>query len=226
VRILVVEDDKNLCQAMEYALKQNGYAVDVCHEGDDGLRWIRENTYDLALLDRMLPQLDGVSLLRRAREGGVSTPVLMITALGGIDERVEGLDAGADDYLVKPFAIEEMLARVRAMCRRPRRWEATEQLRCGDVSFDPAQNRLQGARESCSLSRRESELMEILLKNAGQTLPRGMLLSRVWGPDANVEEGNLDNYIHFLRRRLQSVGSALCIRTVRGVGYRLEGSDV
>lgn len=226
MRILLIEDDEKLCEAVSFALTADGYTVDACREGDDGLRWMRERAHDLVLLDRMLPKLDGVSLLKKARAEGIGTPVLLVTALGGVGERVEGLDAGADDYLVNPFAIEELRARVRAMCRRPRGWEQSGTLSYAGVDFDPMQKLLRGREGECSLSKRESDLLETFFKNPGQTLPRGVLLARVWGPDAGVEEGNLDNYIHFLRRRLRSVGSGLQIATVRGVGYRLEEDDV
>ncbi|WP_283124442.1 response regulator transcription factor [Angelakisella massiliensis] len=222
MRILMVEDDPGLCEAVSFQLEQKGVTVDVCHDGEDGLHWARQQVYDLILLDRMLPGLDGLSVLRSLRQEGIVTPVVLVTALGEVSQRVEGLDAGADDYLVKPFAAEELMARIRAMSRRPRQWESSQIIRLGDVVFDREQKTLEKEGQSCTLSRRESELMEMLLKNPGQILPRGLLLSRVWGPEAEVEEGNLDNYIHFLRRRLRSVGSALEIRTVRGVGYQLE----
>ena len=226
MRILMIEDDEALCEAVSYRLEREGFGVDVCHDGDDGLRWMRQQAHDLVLLDRMLPVMDGLEVLRRARGEGLETPVLMMTALGEVGQRVEGLDCGADDYLVKPFALEELLARIRAMGRRPRKWEAADGLKVGDVAFGGAKKSLEGAAGRCGLSRREADLLEVLLKNPGQTLPRGLLLSRVWGPDAGVEEGNLDNYIHFLRRRLRSVGSSLSIQTVLGVGYRLEVPDV
>lgn len=222
MRVLLIEDDEKLCEAVAFALEREHHIVDVCHEGDDGLRWLRQRAHDLVLLDRMLPVTDGVTLLKKARKEGVSTPVLMVTALGGVGERVEGLDAGADDYIVKPFAMEELLARVRAMQRRPRQWESPGAVIRGDVTFIPSENILRGKCD-CKLSKRESALLEFLLQNAGQTLPREVLLARVWGPDAGVEDGNLDNYIHFLRRRLRTVGSSLSIETVRGVGYRMEG---
>ena len=226
MRILLIEDDERLCEAVAFALRREGYDVDVAHEGDDGLRWALQRAHDLVLLDRMLPVLDGLTVLRRMREAGVATPVLLVTALGAVGERVEGLDAGADDYLVKPFDLEELLARVRAMCRRPRRLEEPGEFAWGDVALDQGRKTLRRGEGRCSLSKREAALLEAFLKNPRQVLTREVLLTRVWGPDAGVEDGNLDNYIHFLRRRLASVGSRLEIRTVRGVGYRLEDGDV
>lgn len=222
MRILLIEDDARLCEAVAYQLEREGYEVDVCHDGESGLRWSLQQAHEIILLDRMLPELDGISALQRMRKAGITAPVLLMTALGSVTQRVEGLDAGADDYIIKPFAAEELLARIRAMCRRPRQWEEITSLRVGDVSYDPAGKTLSGQDGTCSLSKRESELLETLLRNIGQILPRLVLLSRVWGPDAPVEEGNLDNYIYFLRRRLRSVGSVLEIKTVRGVGYQLE----
>lgn len=225
MRILMIEDDLHLCEAVRFQLERQGFTVDICGDGDDGLRWARQQVHDLILLDRMLPVLDGLSVLRTLRTEGVNTPVLLVTALGDTGQKVEGLDCGADDYLVKPFAIEELLARIRAMSRRPRQWESSKVITLKDISFDPEKKTLLGRGGSCTLSHRESDLMEILLKNHGQTLPRAVLLGKVWGPDAEVEDGNLDNYIHFLRRRLRSVGSTLAIRTVRGVGYCVEETE-
>lgn len=222
MRILMIEDDLHLCEAVRFQLERQGFTVDICGDGDDGLRWARQQVHDLILLDRMLPVLDGLSVLRTLRTEGVNTPVLLVTALGDTGQKVEGLDCGADDYLVKPFDIAELLARIRAMARRPRQWESSQVLALADVRFDAERRTLEGGEGSCSLSRRESDLLEVLLKNPGQTLPRTLLLGRVWGPDAEVEDGNLDNYIHFLRRRLNSVGSCLAVKTIRGVGYMLE----
>lgn len=225
MRILMIEDDLRLCEAVRFQLERQGFTVDVCNDGDDGLHWARQQAHDLILLDRMLPVLDGLSVLRTLRGEGVNTPVLLVTALGDTGQKVEGLDCGADDYLVKPFAIEELLARIRAMSRRPRQWESSQLFTLGDICFDPEKKTLSGRGGSCTLSHRESDLMEVLVKNHGQTLPRSVLLGKVWGPDAEVEDGNLDNYIHFLRRRLRSVGSTLAIRTVRGVGYCMEEAE-
>ena len=222
MRILMVEDDQALCAAVDIHLRQQGYTVDYAHTGEDGLHFALQNAYDLILMDRMLPELDGLEAVRTLRSRGFSTPVLMLTALDGVPDRVDGLDAGADDYLAKPFAAEELLARIRALSRRPRQWESTSRLSAGDLELDTELAALRGPAGAGSLSRREKQLLELFLRNAGQTLTRELLLSRVWGPDAPVEDGNLDNYIHFLRRRLRTVGSAVRLATVRSVGYRLE----
>lgn len=221
MRILIIEDDKNLCDTLKFQLLQEGLLIDVCHEGPEGLHCMQQQAYDLILLDCMLPEMDGVSLLRIARAQGVMAPVIMITALGELEDKVTGLDAGADDYLVKPFAYEELMARIRSIFRRPAAWAARRELTAGDIALEPDEKRLTGPRSSCSLSRKEGELLEAFLKNPGRTLPRAVLLSRVWGPDAEVEDGNLDNYIHFLRRRLRAVGSRMILKTARGIGYSL-----
>lgn len=225
MRILMVEDDVKLCETVCYQLEREGYTVDVCNDGDDGLRWIRQQAHELILLDRMLPTMSGTSVLERMRADGITTPVLIVTALDTVANRVEGLEAGADDYLVKPFAMEELIARIRAMGRRPRQWEGTARFKVGDVSYDADQRILSGRTAECALSHREGDLLETFLRNPRQTMPRNVLLSRVWGPDAPVEDGNLDNYVYFLRRRLGQVGSCLELKTVRGVGYRLENTN-
>lgn len=222
MRILMIEDDKELCEATKYRLEKEDFLVDVCHDGEEGLYYIQENIHDLVILDRMLPSMDGISVLKEARRTHVSTPVIMLTALGELNDRLTGLNCGADDYMVKPFAVEELLARIRCLMRRPGKWDDSALLRLGDVSFDPDSSRLSKGPKECTLSRREGALMEVFLRNPGQTLTRATLLNRVWGMDSDVEEGNLDNYIHFLRRRLRSVDSTLALKTIRGVGYQME----
>lgn len=226
MRILLVDDDPRLCDSLGFTLKEEGFQVDVCSDSEDALPWIRQNAHDLILLDRMMPGMDGISLLKKIRAEGYFTPVILLTALGELTDKVIGLESGADDYIVKPFAFPELLARIHSISRRPRNFEASENLNVGDISFDPVRLLLSRGQAACSLSKKEASLLEFFLKNLGQTLPRAVLLSRVWGPDAEVEDGNLDNYIHFLRKRLRSVKSAIEIKTVRGIGYRLEVADV
>lgn len=221
MRILLIEDDRALCTALEPSLATAGYTIDFCHNGIDGQMLLCNGAYDVCILDRMLPGLDGLSLLRTARAKGCATPVLMLTALSGIGERVDGLDAGADDYLGKPFDTRELLARLRVLTRRP--GTVTENVvRCGDVTLDAAQLTLTGPQSSTALTKRECDLLEALLRTPGQLHPRAELLARVWGPLAEVEDANLDCYIHFVRRRLSTVGSSVRIVTVRGSGYKAE----
>ena len=222
MRILMIEDDRGLCASVKYQLKIQGFAVDVCHDGEDGLFLICEGAFDLILLDRMLPSMDGLEVLRSARARGVRTPILMLTALGELADRVQGLNYGADDYIIKPFAFEELLARIRSALRRPAAWTDGHILRFGDLAYDSAAKSLSSQGTTCTLSRREGELLELFLRNHDQTLPRLLILTRIWGPEGEVEEGNLDNYVYFLRRRFQSLNSSVTIKSVRGVGYRLE----
>ncbi|MCX4321944.1 MAG: response regulator transcription factor [Lachnospiraceae bacterium] len=221
MRILLAEDDEKLNETLVYGLTQAGFVVDACFDGEDALFYGEQNIYDVILLDRMLPCMEGTDVLASLRERGIATPVILITALGTLSDKVEGLDLGADDYLVKPFALEELLARIRCVARRPRRIVEEEMRTLADIVWLPAENRLSGPAGNCTLSKREASLLEAFLKSGGATLSRNHLLLKVWGPDSDVEEGNLDNYIHFLRRRLKTVGSRLNLKTVRGVGYTL-----
>lgn len=223
MNILMIEDDKELCEAVSFRLEQEGFSVTACHDGEEGLYYMQESPFDLVILDRMLPHMNGIEVLKEARSRQIKTPVLMLTALGELNDRLTGLNGGADDYMVKPFAFEELLARIRCLLRRPAVYQdSVKSISLGDVSFVPETRTLSSREKTCTLSSREGKLMEVFLRNPGQTLPRQLLLSRVWGLEADVEEGNLDNYIHFLRRRLKTVESTLQIRTVRGIGYQLE----
>lgn len=223
MNILMIEDDRELCTAVSFRLEQEGFSVTICHDGEEGLYYMQESPFDLVILDRMLPHMNGIEVLKEARSRQIKTPVLMLTALGELDDRLAGLNGGADDYMVKPFAFEELLAGIQCLLRRPAVYQdSVKFISLADVSFVPKTRTLSSHEKTCTLSSREGELMEVFLRNPGQTLPRQLLLSRVWGLEADVEEGNLDNYIHFLRRRLKAVESTLQIRTVRGVGYQLE----
>ena len=220
MRILLVEDDKSLAMAIAYKLKKERFEVTVCEDGQQALFTITHQDFDVVLLDRMLPGLHGDLVIKAVREKQIPVPVMMLTAMDGIKDRVSGLDAGADDYLVKPFAMEELMARIRALLRRTPEWMPRNVLALGDITCDVECAQLSCGELMCSLSRREADLMEFLLRNAGQILPRNVLLDRVWG-DAIVENNNLDIYIHFLRKHLREIRSATRIETVRGIGYRL-----
>lgn len=222
MRILLVEDDEKLNHSLSFQLEKEGFLVDTCQDGEEALYYIKQNIHDLILLDRMLPCMSGTEILTRMRKARNQTPVILITALGTLDDKVTGLDLGADDYLVKPFAFEELMARIRCVTRRPRKIELNEQLSFGDIFYRLDENKLTGASGSCSMSKREGALLEAFLRSPEQTLSRTLLLTKVWGMDTDVEDGNLDNYIHFLRRRLKTVGSSIRIQTIRGIGYRME----
>lgn len=225
MRILLIEDDEKLCASLAFQFEKEGCETDCCHDGEIGLAMIKEQAHDVILLDRMLPGMDGLTLLKQTRSEHITTPILFITALGEISDRVTGLECGADDYIIKPFAFEELLARIHSVCRRPARLESNDKLKYGDLLYDCKSKRLSGNGINISLSKREGALLELFLKNPEQILPRDLILSRVWGPFAEIEDGNLDNYIHFLRRRLKSVQSSLAIATIRGVGYSLKKSN-
>lgn len=222
MRLLLIEDDESLCLSLSYQLRQDGFAPEACHDGEEGLLWARQQGYDLILLDRMLPGMDGLTLLRQLRREGIHTPVIFLTALGQLSDKTGGLDAGADDYIVKPFAYDELLARIRCVLRRPAVLSGGDLLRYGDVTYDPGSLTLRRGTASTALSKRLGDLLELFLRNPGQTLPRQTILLRVWGMETEVEDGNLDNYTYFLRRSLRKVGSTLRLTTVRGIGYRLE----
>ncbi len=222
MRLLLIEDDESLCLSLSYQLRQDGFAPETCHDGEEGLLWARQQGYDLILLDRMLPGMDGLTLLRQLRREGIHTPVIFLTALGQLGDKTGGLDAGADDYIVKPFAYDELLARIRCVLRRPAVLSGGNLLRYGDVTYDPGSLTLRRGAASTVLSKRLGDLLELFLRNPGQTLPRQTILLRVWGMETEVEDGNLDNYTYFLRRSLRKVGSTLRLTTVRGIGYRLE----
>lgn len=222
MKLLLVEDDSSLCEFMEQMLLADGYAVTICQDGLSGLEMLQEQNFDALILDRMLPGMDGLRLLKSIRENGYTLPVLMLTALGDPADKVEGLDAGADDYLAKPFDANELKARLRALLRS-RTGGYSSALRFGDVSLDVDTRILNGPKGSCELSGREAALATLFLRNIGQILTRDLILERIWGIDSEVEEGNLNNYIFFVRRRLRQVGSQMQIKTVRGLGYRAEG---
>lgn len=222
MRILLAEDDKQLNNTLTYQLETAGFMVDACFDGEEALFYGEQNIYDVILLDRMLPHMEGTDILTSLRKNGITTPVILITALGTLSDKVTGLDLGADDYLVKPFAFEELLARIRCVTRRPHTLTDADILTASDITWQSSACILTGPEGSCTLSKREAALLETFLRSKGQTLTRQTLLLKVWGPDSDVEEGNLDNYIHFLRRRLQIAGSGLQIKTIRGIGYSLQ----
>lgn len=222
MRILVIEDDKELCSILEDQLNKNKMEVDFCYDGEDALFYAGKQTYDAIVLDRMLPGMDGLTILNRLRKLGIGTPVIMLTAMGTLKNRVEGLDMGADDYLTKPFEMAELIARIKALARRPARVFDTNELHFSDIVLNESLMAVIRDQERCSLSKREYDLLAFLIRNKGQVLTREMILNRVWGADSFVTDSNLDNFICFLRKRLKSIHSHVTIKTIRSVGYHLQ----
>lgn len=223
MRILIVEDEKRLADTLAELLHRRGYAVDVSYDGVSGLDNARSGIYDLVLLDAMLPELDGFSLLQQLRAGGETVPVLMLTARSDLSDRVQGLDCGADYYLTKPFEPEELLACVRSLLRRGGGDARTDDaITFGDLRLEPGTFQLSCGERSLRLSRREYDLLELLLRSQGRVVPKEQLLLKVWGYDSDAEDNNVEVYISFLRRKLTHLHSAVSIRTRRMVGYFLE----
>ncbi len=226
MRILLVEDDPSLCDAAAYWLRARGYEVDCCKDGEEAAWYMKEGSFDCILLDRMLPHIDGLTLLSQLRARRDFTPVILVTALGSLSDKLSGLDGGADDYLVKPFEMEELEARIRTVTRRGRTESLTSRLFFADLSYEPETCRLCGPAGEAILSRKEGQVLETLLRSAQNALPRETVIRRVWGIDSDVEATNLDNYIHFLRRRLKALNSRARISNVWGVGFLLEDTNV
>lgn len=226
MRILLAEDDRDLNKALTWQLTGQGYSVDSCFDGEEAIFYGKQNIYDVILLDRMLPCHEGTEVMTILRNHSVNVPIILITALGTLKDKIAGLDLGADDYLVKPFDFEELLARIRCVTRRSLILNPqTDVLSYHDVTWSCREMCLTGPSGNSTLSKREGDLLECFLHTPEQILARETLLLKVWGPDSDVEGGNLDNYVHFLRRRLKTVGSTLQIKTIRGVGYGLVISE-
>jgi two-component system response regulator MprA len=219
-RVLVVDDDRSVAEMLRRNLAYEGFAVDVALDGQTALEQARDRLPDLIILDRMLPGLDGLEVLRRLRAAGDATPVLMLTARDAIDDRVAGLEGGADDYLVKPFAFSELLARLHALLRR-RKGEPHEVLRFADVTLDTGTRLAQRAGRTIELSTTEYELLAYFMRNPNQVLTREQLMERVWGYDFPGESNVLEVYVGYLRRKLEEGERPRLIQTVRGAGYVL-----
>lgn len=222
MRILIVEDEKRLADTLAELLHRRGYAVDVSYDGVSGLDNARSGIYDLVLLDAMLPELDGFSLLQQLRAGGETVPVLMLTARSDLSDRVRGLDCGADYYLTKPFETEELLACIRSLLRRGGETADSGATAFGDLHLRQSTFLLSCDDRSVRLSRREYDLMELLMKNGSQIVSKEQLILKVWGYDSAAEDNNVEVYISFLRRKLAHLRSRVQIKTLRMVGYCLE----
>ena len=226
MRVLLVEDDENLSAVIEDQLQKEGYITNRCADGETALFYALdlEYGYDIVLLDRMLPIIDGLTILKAMRQKQIYTPVLIMTGLGELDDKIDGLDCGADDYLVKPFHMKELLARIRALTRRPMDIVNKEVLMAFDLTLDTEHRRLICNGQSVTLTQKEADVMMVFLESPDKTQTRNGLLWKAWGGRGEVEDSNVDNYIHFLRKRLRELGCKTSIKTVYGTGYRLEKS--
>lgn len=222
MRALVVEDETRLAATLRDLLEMDGWTADVCHDGESGLDNAMSGIYDVVLLDVMLPRMDGFTLLRRLRQSGSAVPVLMLTARSEVSDRVTGLDSGADYYLTKPFEPRELLACVRALARRQPELRDDGALSCGDLKLEKNAFSLSCGERSVRLSRREFDIMELLMLNQRQILTKESLLLKIWGYESDAEDNNVEVYISFLRKKLNHLRSRVKIKTIRMVGYCLE----
>ena len=220
--ILVIEDEKKIAAFLRRGLREEGYAVDTASDGEEGAFMAVEKEYDLIILDIMIPKLDGLSVCRAIRKKGLETPIIMLTAKDTVKDKVAGLDAGADDYLTKPFAFEELLARVRAGLRKNSRNSGTI-LKIEDLELDPVSHKVLRSKKKLELTSKEYSLLEYMLRNQGKVITRNMIAEHVWDIDFDTGTNVIDVYINYLRKKIDQGFPRKLINTVRGRGYRLGG---
>ncbi|MEK3825969.1 response regulator transcription factor [Paenibacillus sp. FSL K6-1558] len=222
MRILIAEDEVHLAEAVSQILKKNNYSVDMVHDGRSGLDYAQSGIYDLLLLDIMMPEMNGITVLKTLRSEGNHTPVILLTAKGELSDKVSGLDYGADDYIAKPFATEELLARIRAALRRKGEVVPEDGLKFGDIELNTTQLKLSAQGKEIKLNLKENELLELLITRKQAITSKEQIIEKLWGFDSDVEYNNVEVYISFLRKKLTFLNSAVRINTIRGVGYVLE----
>lgn len=221
MRLLFAEDEKSLSRAITAILKKNHYEVDAVYDGEEALAYLECGTYDGAILDIMMPKKDGLTVLKEIRRQGINTPVLMLTAKAEIDDRVLGLDSGANDYLTKPFAAPELLARIRAMTRT-QMTQNTSSLSFGNLSLNQTSFELSSPSGSYQLTNKEFQLLELLMANPGQVISSDRLFEKIWGYESDAEPSVIWVYISYLRKKLTALNASVRIRAIRNAGYRLE----
>jgi two-component system OmpR family response regulator len=222
MRVLIVEDDKEVARNIAKMLNEQGHVADCAHDGEDGLTMAREGAFDVLIVDRMMPRKDGLAMIEELRGEGDKTPALILSALGEVDDRVKGLKAGGDDYLVKPYAPSELMARVDALARRRDPDAAKTKLACGDLEMDLLARSVHRAGEALLLQPREFRLLEFLMRNAGQVVTRTMLLEKVWDYHFDPQTNVIDVHISRLRSKIDKPFETQMLHTVRGAGYRIQ----
>lgn len=222
MRILVVEDEKRLLEALTQILKKNNYTVDAVSDGESGLDFIMSGIYDVVVLDWMLPKMSGPQIIKTARSEGIDVPIILLTARTEIEDRVKGLDSGADDYLAKPFSTDELLARIRALGRRKGEFIKNDGLTFGDISLDTANLLLKYDGGQLELTLKESQMLEYLIRNGNAVSSKEQIIEKLWGFDSDAEANHVEVYVHFLRNKLSTVSKNVIISTVRGIGYVLK----
>jgi DNA-binding response OmpR family regulator len=219
--VLIVEDERRLAQLVRRVLEEEGHTVDTAYDGEEGLAMAMEGSHDVVILDILLPEIDGIEVCQSLRRNKVDTPVLLLTALDSVEDRVRGLDAGADDYLPKPFAFQELLARVRALGRRKVQARDPSELRVDDLALDLRRRRAERGGRIIELSPKEFSLLEFLMRNQGRVVTRTQILDHLWGYDYATDSNLVDVYVAYLRRKVDRGNGRKLIRTVRGIGYAL-----
>ncbi|MCL6699602.1 response regulator transcription factor [Sphingomonas sp. NSE70-1] len=223
MKVLLIEDDRTLADYVAKGLRESGHVVDICRDGKAGLYSVAEQAHDVIVLDRMLPGVDGMTILQTMRAAANATPVMILTALGEVDDRVEGLRKGGDDYLSKPFSLQELIARVEALGRRPAAAKQVERLAAHGLEMDLLRRHVLVRGEEVRLTSREFQILEVLLRNAGRVVTRSMLLEAVWDYRFDPQTNIVDQHVSRLRQKLGDDGANEVIETVRGVGYRVKG---
>jgi len=226
MRILLVEDERRMAEATEQVLKQKNIAVDLAFDGEFGFECALSGVYDVIVLDIMLPKMNGVDVVKALRSKRINTPVLLLTAKSEVEDRVYGLNSGADDYLPKPFSMNELVARIYALGRRSAEYQKEDYMLCGDVTLNLTTLELKCRERIYKLTLKECQLIELLMRLKGQIVSKNSIIEKIWGFDSDVEDNHVEVYISFLRKKLTALGSKVSIKTERGLGYRLTESAV
>ncbi len=224
MNILIIDDEKQLVSALASILKQNNYSVDGAYDGESGLDYVLSGIYDLIIIDVMMPKMDGITLVKKLRTKKIDTPILLLTAKSEVADKIEGLNAGADDYLTKPFSTDELLARIKALLRRKSNFTGSELL-YNDIVLDRDTYTLIRDKEKISLGKKEFQILEILMLSPQKTVDKERIIEKIWGFDSEAEYNTVEVYVSFLRRKLSAINSKTEIRSVRGIGYTLGNNN-